>query len=76
MESKPGYLTTEFWITLIVGAITWLAHAADSGAFGLKTTAALTSGLAVAYAIARGLAKQGVPYTPSPTPDEGDSGAP
>jgi hypothetical protein len=63
MESKPGYKTTEFWVTLVVSGTAWIAHAAASGALPLRATAAIQTVLAVVYALSRGLAKQGVPYT-------------
>ena len=60
METKPGYLTTEFWVTIIVQLVGIfnlmfpVYHISDKTALGAQTLAA------AAYAISRGLAKQGV----------------
>lgn len=62
-ETKPGFLTTEFWVTIITGLYLF-ANASGIleqvpnrwSALGM----AFISGL---YAVARGQAKQGVGYT-------------
>lgn len=65
METKPGYLTTEFWITVFsnFGGLLDLV-----GAWNFVPDKWIVIGLAIinaAYAVARGQAKQGVPYNPS-----------
>ena len=54
---KPGWQTTEFWITVIgeIGAVC----AAASGVIPSKSAALLMTASAVAYKISRGLAKAG-----------------
>jgi len=64
METKPAYLTTEFWITIfgllvnfvnVAGVWDW----ASNWHSGIIMTV-----LIAAYSVARGEAKKGVPYTP------------
>jgi len=52
---KPGWKTTEFWVTVIgqVGAVS----AAASGVLPAKYAAALMTISGVAYKLSRGLAK-------------------
>ncbi len=60
-ETKPGYKTTEFWVVL-VGFVLGVFQEAV-GVFNVsdaRVTTLLTI-LASAYAVARGLAKAGVP---------------
>lgn len=52
---KPGYKTTEFWVTVISG-VGWLT-AALAGALPPKWAAALLAASGVAYKLSRGLAK-------------------
>lgn len=66
MESKPGYLTTEFWITLFsnLGGLLNLL-----GAWNFVPNKWVVIAMAVInglYAVSRGQAKQGVPYNPPP----------
>ena len=73
METKPFYLTSEFWVT--VGAVV----AALAGVFPVngRVGATLAVVSAAAYAISRGLAKSGTPIVPANlAPDEGDKGKP
>ena len=61
---KPGYLTTEFWITVVVAlsSLLWGAGALDPEGAGTanKVFGLLVSGLsAVGYTVSRGLAKKG-----------------
>ncbi len=63
VETKDGYKTTEFWITL-VGVLGTQVGALDLPGEHAKTIA--TIALAVAYVLSRGVAKAGVP-TPAPT---------
>jgi hypothetical protein len=51
MDNKPGYKTTEFWMSMIavgIGAV------AASGAFGLEGTSAQVIGLVEAALVALG----------------------
>lgn len=54
---KPGYKTTEFYVTIatILGSLT----AAVSGGLPPEWAAGVSGGLGVAYAIARAIAKVG-----------------
>lgn len=58
LETKPGYKTTEFWITVTAGAASMIG-----GVVGILPpewaviAGALSAGL---YTISRGLAKQGI----------------
>lgn len=64
-ESKKGYKTTEFWVAIVVSLLTVL----DGIPLPEKFEGALVGALGVAYAISRGLAKQGVPVVePAPAP--------
>jgi len=66
METKPGIYTTEFWIIVLTALGMVLAGAQDW--IPAKWAGILTAASAAAYAIARGLAKQGVaadPRTPA-----------
>lgn len=58
LESKPGWKTTEFWITVTTGLSSMLA-----GVIGIlppEYAVIATSVSAGLYAFSRGLAKQGV----------------
>jgi len=58
METKPGYKTTEFWLTLATVVGTFIASLSDALP---PRYAALASTVATGlYAIGRGNAKQGV----------------
>ena len=66
METKPGYLTTEFWTMVITNLIN-LANLVGIWNFvPNKYSAIIMAILGGAYAAARGLAKAGV--KPDPTP--------
>ena len=63
-DLKPGYLTTEFWITVIVTlcSLLWGANVLDPEAAGTANkifgfVVAALSGLG--YTVSRGLAKKG-----------------
>ena len=63
-EVKPGWKTTEFWITVIVavGSLLWGAGILDPEGIGSanKVFGLIVSGLsAVGYTISRGLVKKG-----------------
>ncbi len=58
---KPGYLTTEFWLTVIVGFLTNLGTIEVPDRFKWIVNIALVLG----YAISRGLAKYETPPEPA-----------
>lgn len=64
-ETRPGWKTTEFWLTalLLLGGVVQQAV----GVFNIpdKTVLQVQFVLAAAYTIARGLAKVGVPNVPA-----------
>ena len=72
METKPFYLTSEFWASLAA------VIAALAGAFPVSGRIASILAVAVtgAYAISRGLAKSGSSPVPVVPVDEGDKGSP
>lgn len=87
-ETKPFYLTSEFWATVAL-TITNVAGGLNLHGRAQGVVQAVIVG---AYALARGLAKGGVPFNPDPTvpdldnvpvtspaevpPDQGDAGQP
>jgi len=59
-ETKPSFMTTEFWAMLIgIAAIVVIYNAANDVSFNLWRACALGTALAVGYFISRGLAKAG-----------------
>jgi len=57
-EARPGLMTTEFWLTMIVGiAVVVISYVDDS--FSVDLGWKLGVGLAAAYVISRGIAKAG-----------------
>lgn len=66
METKPGYQTTEFWVTILTalaGLINWTGIWDFMSNYHSGVIAAV---VAAAYTVSRGIAKQGVAYTPPP----------
>ncbi len=63
-ESKAGYRTTEFWVSVAVSLLTVL----DGIPLPEKFEGAILAAIAVAYTLSRGIAKQGVPHV-EPAPD-------
>jgi hypothetical protein len=57
-EARPGIMTTEFWLSLIMTA-TVIVAGYVSDAFNVDTAWALGAGIIAAYALSRGLAKAG-----------------
>jgi hypothetical protein len=57
-EARPGIMTTEFWLSLIMTA-TVIVAGYVSDAFNVDTAWALGAGIIAAYAVSRGLAKAG-----------------
>lgn len=62
-ETRRAFTTTEFWVTVLALAVSVVQQAV--GLFQISDARVLTfqSIIVAAYAIARGLAKQGVPNT-------------
>lgn len=56
-ESKAGWKSTEFWVTVVIALLTVL----DGVPLPEKYEAVVVGVLGAAYAISRGLAKKGVP---------------
>lgn len=56
-ESKAGYKTTEFWLTVIVGLLTLV----NGIPLPEKYEGFVLAALSIAYALSRGIAKKGVP---------------
>lgn len=65
MESKPGYLTTEFWVTIFTNVISLANLAGIWDYMPNKWSTVVLAIVNAAYAVARGQAKQGVPYNKS-----------
>jgi hypothetical protein len=57
-EARPGIMTTEFWLCLIM-TVTVVIAGYVSDAFDVDTAWALGAGIIAAYAVSRGLAKSG-----------------
>lgn len=72
-ETKPGYLTTEFWLTIVVNVLVQANTIPVPEKW--QGVAALLS--VIGYAISRGLAKHGVPRVVAtiPQPDPADVAA-
>lgn len=66
-ETKPGWQTTEFWVAVL----TLIAVNLNGVVLTLpdKYQVIATAIVAGLYAVARGLAKQGVPVVESPAPE-------
>lgn len=64
METKPGYLTTEFWLTVLTGGITALNATGVMNQIPNKWAAIATAIIGAAYSISRGQAKSGVKPDP------------
>jgi len=59
-ETKPSFMTTEFWAMLIgVVAVVVIYNASDEPSFTLWRAATLATALAIGYMISRGMAKSG-----------------
>ncbi len=57
-EARPGVMTTEFWLSIIM-AVTVIVAGYVSDAFDVDLAWALGSGIIAAYALSRGFAKAG-----------------
>lgn len=59
-ETKPSFMTTEFWMTIIaVAALIITYNVTDNPSLDLWRTCLLCSGIGTAYIVSRGLAKSG-----------------
>jgi|SRR3954447_6465358 hypothetical protein len=57
-EARPGFITSEFWFTVLgVTALGILAYASD--ALGVRWGMGMATAVLVAYIISRGIAKAG-----------------
>ncbi len=65
METKPGYLTTEFWVSIFSGLYMVLNTTGVLNQIPPKFGAIAVAVISAAYAVARGQAKQGVAYDPN-----------
>lgn len=61
-ETKPGYETTEFWITIFTNIFALLNLAGAWDYVPNKWSAIAVAIVNGAYAVSRGQAKQGIPY--------------
>jgi hypothetical protein len=57
-EARPGIMTTEFWLSIIM-AVTVIVAGYVSDAFDVDLAWALGAGIIAAYALSRGFAKAG-----------------
>jgi hypothetical protein len=57
-EARPGIMTTEFWLSVIM-AVTVIIAGYVSDAFDVDLAWALGAGIIAAYALSRGFAKAG-----------------
>ncbi len=57
-EARPGFMTTEFWLSIIM-AVTVIVAGYVSDAFDVDLAWALGTGIIAAYALSRGFAKAG-----------------
>ena len=57
-EARPGIMTTEFWLSIIMAA-TVIVAGYVSDAFDVDLAWALGAGIIAAYALSRGFAKAG-----------------
>lgn len=62
-ETKAGYKTTEFWITVGASLLTVL----NAVPLPEKYEGVVVAALGVAYVLSRGIAKKGVPHIAAPT---------
>lgn len=56
-ESKAGYKTTEFWLTVVLSILTVV----NAIPLPEKYEGAVVAALGIAYALSRGFAKKGIP---------------
>ncbi len=64
METKPAYLTTEFWVTIFSTIYMVLNASGILNEIPPQWAAVATAILGGLYAVGRGQAKQGLPYNP------------
>lgn len=65
METKPGYLTTEFWVSIITGLYMFLNTTGVLDQIPDKYAGLLLAIIGAAYSVSRGVAKSGVKPTVS-----------
>lgn len=64
METKPGYLTTEFWVSIISGLYLFFNTTGVLDQIPNKYSGLLLALITAAYTVSRGIAKQGVKPDP------------
>ena len=69
-ESRAGYRTTEFWLTLVGSALVGVSALADK--LPGEWAAVLAIAGVIGYAISRGVAKHGVPAEVDDYPEDDD----
>jgi hypothetical protein len=60
METKPGYLTTEFWVSILTGIYMALNTTGILDEIPTKWSTIALAVVSAAYAVSRGQAKSGV----------------
>lgn len=65
METKPGYLTTEFWVTIFTNAYALGDVVGIWNTIPDRYATILMAVVSGAYAASRGIAKSGVTYNPN-----------
>lgn len=65
-ETKSGFRTTEFWVSILAAVLVVV----DGIPLPEKYEGIVTALIAAAYAISRGIAKQGIPYIEPATDEE------
>lgn len=65
METKPGYLTTEFWVTLFTNGVSLINLFGWWNYVPNRVSVVLMAVINAAYAVSRGQAKQGVAFDPT-----------
>lgn len=63
METKPGYFTTEFWLSVLSAVYLVLNASGILNEVNPKWAAIATAVVTAAYTLSRGQAKNGVPYS-------------
>jgi hypothetical protein len=66
METKPGYLTTEFWVSIFTGGYMFLNTTGVLDQIPNRYSGLLLAIIGGAYTVSRGQAKNGVKPDPKP----------
>lgn len=76
METKPGYLTTEFWTTVTLLILGVVQDATGTIAVNNKWVVLSQAILGGLYTASRGLAKTGIAYKPTKQTTDEQAGIP